>query len=58
MKLLELPKENIIMVGLMLKSESQQMEMLEWLYQNFKAHKMPTKEEVMDMAQYIMQNLE
>ena len=58
LKLLELPKENIIMVGLMLKSESQQMEMLEWLYQNFKAHKMPTKEEVMDMAQYIMQNLE
>ena len=58
LKLLNLPKDNIIMVGLMLKSESQQMEMLEWLYQNFQAHKMPTKEEVMDMAQYIMQNLE
>ena len=57
LKLLTLPKDNIIMVGLMLKLESQQLKMLEWVCQNFKVHKMPTKEEVMDMAQYIMQNL-
>ena len=57
LKLLNLPKDNIIMVGLMLRSESQLMIMLEWLDENFKAHRMPTKEEVMDMAQYIMQNL-
>ncbi len=58
LKLLELPKENIMMVGLMLRSESQVMEMLGWLDQNFKNHKMPTKEEVMDEAQYIMENLQ
>lgn len=51
LKLLNLPKDNIIMVGLMLKSESQQMAMLSWLDENFKTHKMPTKEEVMDVAQ-------
>ncbi len=58
LKLLNLPEDNIIMVGLMLKSESQQMAMLNWLDENFKTHKMPTKEEVMDMAQYIMQSQE
>lgn len=58
LKLLKMPKDNIIMVGLMLKSESQLMEMLEWLYRNFKKNKTPTKEEVMDMAQYIMQSKE
>ena len=57
LKLLNLPNDNIIMVGLMLKSESQQMAMLSWLDENFKTHKMPTKEEVMDVALYIMQNL-
>ncbi len=58
LKLLNLPKDNIIMIGLMLKSESQQMKMLNWLDENFKINKMPTKEEVMDMAQYIMQSQE
>lgn len=58
LKLLKLSKDNIIMVGLMLKSESQLMEMLKWLYRNFKKNKTPTKEEVMDMAQYIMQSKE
>ncbi len=57
LKLLNLPKDNIIMVGLMLKSESQQLKMLEWMAQEFKAHKIPTQEQVMDMAQYIMQNI-
>ena len=57
LKLLNLPKDNIIMVGLMLKSESQQLKMLEWMDQKFKAHKMPTQEQVMDMAQYIMQSI-
>lgn len=58
LKLLKLPMDNIIMVGLMLESEAQLMEMLEWLYWNFKKNKTPTKEEVMDMAQYIMQSKE
>ena len=43
-----------VMVGLMLRSESQVMEMLEWLYQNFKSNKMPSQEQVMDKAQEIM----
>ena len=38
----------------MLRSESQVMEMLEWLYQNFKSNKMPSQERVMDKAQEIM----
>lgn len=54
LKLLNLEKDNIIMVGLMLRSESQVMEMLEWLYQNFKSKKMPSQEQVMDKAQEIM----
>ncbi len=58
LKLLNLPKDNIIMIGLMLKSESQQMAMLNWQDEKFKTNKTPTKEEVMDIAQYIMQNLE
>ena len=58
LKLLNLPKDNIIMVGLMLKLESQQLKMLEWLDREFKAHKMPTQEQVMNKAQDIMQNHE
>lgn len=54
LELLDLEKDNIIMVGLMLQSESQVMEMLEWLYQNFKSNKMPSQEQVMDKAQEIM----
>ena len=56
LKLLNLQKDNIIMVGLMLQSESQIVQMLEWLYQNFKKQIFPTQEQVMDMAQRIMQN--
>ena len=55
LKLLNLEKDNIMMVGLMLRSESQIMEMLEWLYQNFQQEIYPTKEQVMDKAQEIMQ---
>ena len=54
LELLDLEKDNVIMVGLMLQSESQVMEMLEWLYQNFKSNKMPSQEQVMDKAQEIM----
>ena len=54
LKLLNLPKDNIIMMGLMLRSKSQILEMIEWLSQNFKEEIMPTQEQVMDKAQEIM----
>ena len=56
LKLLNLNKDNIMMVGLMLRSESQIMKMLVWLNQNFKCNVMPSQEQVMDKAQEIMQN--
>ena len=56
LKLLNLNKDNIMMVGLMLRSESQIMKMLEWLNQNFKCNVMPSQEQVMDKAQEIMLN--
>ena len=40
----------------MLQSESQIVQMLEWLNQNFKKQIFPTQQQVMDMAQQIMQN--
>lgn len=56
LQLLDLPKDNIIMVMLMLKdSKQKQMDMLEWLHQNFKKEIFPTQEQVMDKAQEIMQ---
>ena len=58
LKLLNLNTDNIMMVGLMLRSESKIMEMLEWLYQNFKSKIIPSKEQVMDKAQEIMLNLD
>ena len=58
LKLLNLHKDNIMMVGLMLRSESQIMEMLKWLYQNFKSNIIPSQEQVMDKAQEIMLNLD
>ena len=54
LKLLNLNKDNIMMVGLMLRSELQIMEMLEWLYLNFKDNTIPSQEQVMDKAQEIM----
>ena len=56
LKLLNLNKDNIMMVGLMLRSESQIMKMLEWLNQNFKCNVMPSQEQVMDKAEEIMRN--
>ncbi len=58
LKLLNLNTDNIMMVGLMLRSESKIMEMLEWLYQNFKSNIIPSQEQVMDKAQEIMLNLD
>ena len=58
LKLLNLNTDNIMMVGLMLRSESKIMEMLEWLYQNFKSKIIPSQEQVMDKAQEIMLNLD
>lgn len=58
LKLLNLQKDNIIMVGLMLQSESQIVQMLEWLNQNFKKKIHPTQQQVMDKAQEIMQGLD
>lgn len=58
LKLLKLNTDNIMMVGLMLRSESKIMEMLEWLYQNFKSNIIPSQEQVMDKAQEIMLNLD
>ena len=55
LKLINLQKDNIIMVGLMLQSESQIAQMLEWLNQNFKKEIYPTQQQVMDKAQEIMQ---
>ena len=55
LKLLNLNKDNIIMVGLMLQSESQIVQMLEWLNQAFKKKIYPSQRQVMDMAQKIMQ---
>ncbi len=56
LQLLPMEKDNIIM--LMLKSsEQQQMTMCQWLEEKFKKEVMPTQEEVMDMAQYIMRNI-
>jgi hypothetical protein len=58
LQLLPMEKDNIIMVMLMLKSsEQQQMAMCQWLEEKFKKEVMPTQEEVMDMAQYIMRNI-
>ena len=55
LQLLPLPKDNIIMVMLMLKSsEAKQREMCLWLAEKFKQGLMPTQEEVMDEAQYLM----
>ena len=56
LKLINLQKDNIIMVGLMLQSESQIAQMLEWLNQNFKKEIYPTQQQVMDKAQEIMQS--
>lgn len=56
LKLLNLPEENIIMVGLMLPSESQIVQMLEWLNLNFKNKVYPTQQQVMDKAMEIMQD--
>ena len=50
LKLLNLPIENIMMVLMMLRSESQMMEMLEWLHQNFKRRIFPAQEQVMEKA--------
>jgi hypothetical protein len=58
LKLLNLNTDNIMMVGLMLRSESKIMEMLEWLYQNSKSNIIPSQEQVMDKAQEIMLNLD
>ena len=58
LKLLNLNTDNIMMEGLMLRSESKIMEMLEWLYQNFKSNIIPSQEQVMDKAQEIMLNLD
>ncbi len=55
LKLLDLEKDNIIMVGLMLRTDSQIMEMLEWFSENFKRNIMPSQEQVMDKAQEIYQ---
>lgn len=55
LKLLNLNKDNIIMVGLMLQSESQIVQMLEWLNHAFNEKTYPTQRQVMDMAQKIMQ---
>ena len=56
LKLITLQKDNISMVGLMLQSESQIAQMLEWLNQNFKKEIYPTQQQVMDKAQEIMQS--
>lgn len=56
LELLDLERDSIIMVCLMLRSESQIMEMLEWLCLNFENKLFPTQEQVMDKAQSIMQN--
>lgn len=55
LELLNLNKDNIIMVLLMLQSESQIIQMLEWLKQAFEEKRYPTQKQVMDMAQKIMQ---
>jgi hypothetical protein len=52
LQLLHLEKDNIIIVMLMLKLESQQMNMLIWLKNNIE--KNPTQEQIMDIAQKIM----
>ena len=57
LKLLKLSKDNIIMVGLMLQSESQIVQMLEWLNQNFRRKLYPTQEQVMNMAQKISEQI-
>ena len=55
LEFLDLPKDNIIMVMLMLKdSEQKQMDMLLWLADELEQGNMPTQEEVMDKAQEIM----
>ena len=56
LELLQLPADNIKMVLLMLQSPEQQMEMLLWMADNIKQG--ITKEQVMDKAQEIMQNLD
>ena len=54
LKLLDLPRDNIIMVMLMLKdSEQKQMQMLIWLADNMEKGIMPNMVQVMDKAQEI-----
>lgn len=58
LQLLDLPKDNIIMVMLMLKdSEQKQMDMLEWLANEMGKGYMPNQKEVMDKAQEIMNSI-
>ena len=54
LELLKMEKDNIIMVCLMLRSEQQVMDMLEWLAQQLEQDKNPSQPEVMDKAQEIM----
>ena len=55
LQLLDLPKDNIIMVMLMLKdSEQKQWNMLVWLADKMQNGNMPNQEQVMDKAQEIM----
>lgn len=58
LQLLPMKKDNIIMVMLMLKSSKEkQLKMCQWLADCFRVGTIPTQEQVMDMAQYIMQNI-
>ena len=55
LQLLDLPKDNIIMVMLMLKdSEQKQWNMLVWLADKMQNGNMPNREQVMDKALEIM----